>query len=63
MDLGNLVETIVHHLEVRGMAGLDHWDRVPIVSALVCTVTHWIIPMVTYDISLSINHILSLCQS
>ena len=42
MDLGNLVETIVHHLEVRGMAGLDHWDRVPIVSALVCTITYWI---------------------
>ena len=35
MDLGNLVETIVHHLLIRGMTYLGHWDRFPMVSALV----------------------------
>ena len=35
MDLGNSVETIVHHLLIGGMTRLGHWDEFPMVSALV----------------------------
>ena len=35
MDLGNLVETIVHHLLIWGMTCLGQRDGFPIVSALV----------------------------
>ena len=35
MNLGNPVEIIVHHLLIRGMVCLGHWDEFPMVSALV----------------------------
>ena len=35
MDLGNLVETVVHHLLIGGMAYLGYRDGFPMVSALV----------------------------
>ena len=35
MDLGNPVETIVHHLLSGGMTHFGHWDEFPMVSALV----------------------------
>ena len=34
MDLGNLVEDVVHYLLIRGMACLGHQDGFPILSAL-----------------------------
>ena len=34
MDLGNLVETIVHHLLIGGMTCLSSRDEFPMVSAL-----------------------------
>ena len=39
MDLGNTFRVVVHHLLIGGITGLDYWDEVPIVSALVCMVT------------------------
>ena len=40
MELGNPFEVLVYLLLITGMASLGHWDRVPMVSALVCMVTH-----------------------
>ena len=38
------------------MAGLGYWDGFPMVSALVCMVTHYIRPMVSHDLMLSSSH-------
>ena len=35
MDLGSLVETVIHHLLIGGMTYLDGQDGFPMVSALV----------------------------
>ena len=34
MDLGNPIETIVHHLLIEVINFLDHWDRFPMVSVI-----------------------------
>ncbi|KAL6331398.1 hypothetical protein AAG906_011335 [Vitis piasezkii] len=47
MGLGNPLEVVVHHLLIGGMAGLSHLDGFPMVSALVCMVTHWTRPTTT----------------
>ena len=44
MGLGNLLEVVVHHLLIGGMIGLGYHDGIPMVSALVCMVTHRIRP-------------------
>ena len=56
MDLGNPFKVVVHHLLIGGIASLEHQDRVPIVSVLVCMVTHWVEPMVSHDIRPSDSH-------
>ena len=56
MGLGNPLEVVVHHLPIRGMVGLGYQDGFPMVSALVCMVTHWIGPMVSHDLRLSSSH-------
>ena len=56
MDLGNPLEVVVHYLIIEGMIGLGHRDRFPMVSALVCMVTHWIQLTVSHDIRLSSSH-------
>ena len=75
MGLGNPLEVVVHHLLIGGMTGLGYWDEFPMVSALVCMVTHWTGPTVSYDLrllvmtlpscfimlSLNLERILSLC--
>ena len=52
IDLGNLVETIVHYLII-GVFCLGYWDEVPMVSTLVCMITHWIYigPIMNHDLS------------
>ena len=35
MDLGNLLEVVVHHLLIGGMTGLGYRDEFPMVSTLV----------------------------
>ena len=40
MDLGNLVEIVVYNLVIGGMNCIGHRDGVPMVSILVCMVTH-----------------------
>ena len=77
IDLGNPVETIVHHFLIGGMTYLDHRDRFPMVGALVY-VRHigqdlwWLmIQTINYHDSLSyytalilnLEKILSLCQN
>ena len=54
MDLVNPIETIVHYLLIGGMTCLDRWIGFPIVSVLVCMVTHWIEPMMNHDVRLLI---------
>ena len=44
MDLGNLVETIVHYLLIGGMPYLGRWDEFPMVSALMYVM------LIAYDI-------------
>ena len=56
MDLGNLLEVVVHRLLIRGMTSLGYWDKFPLVSALVCMVTHWTGLMVSHDLRLSSSH-------
>ena len=56
MDLGNAFEAIVHHFLIRRIIGLYHQDKVLMVSTLVCMVTHWIEPTVSYGIRLSSSH-------
>ena len=53
VDIGNPFKAIMHHLLIGGIIGLGHRDGVPIVSALVCMVTYWIGPTVSYDTRLS----------
>ena len=53
MGFSNPLEVIVHHLLIGMMASLSYWDRFPMVSALVCMVTHWTKPMVSHDLKLS----------
>ena len=56
MGLSNSLEVVVHHLLIGGMSGLSYWDGFPMVSALVCMVTHWIGPTVSHNLRLSNSH-------
>ena len=56
MSLSNPLESVVHHLLIGGMTGLGYRDRFPMVSALVCMITHWIGPMVSHNLRLSKSH-------
>ena len=41
MGIGNLLEVVVHHLLIGGMASLGYRDGFPMVSALVCMVDYY----------------------
>ena len=41
IDLGNLVETVVHYLLIKGMACLGYQDEVFMVNALMYITAHW----------------------
>ena len=56
MGLGNPLEVIMHHLLIEGMVGLSYQDGFPIVSALVCMVTHWTRTTVSHSLRLSSSH-------
>ena len=56
MGLGNPLEVVVHYLLIGGIVGLSYRDEFPMVSALVCIVTHWTRPTVSHDLRLSISH-------
>ena len=56
MGLGNPLEVVMHHLLIRGMVGLGYQDKFPMVSALVCMVTHWTRPIMSHDLRLSSSH-------
>ena len=56
MGLGNPLEVVVHHLLIGVMVGFSYWDRLSMVSALVCMVTHWTRPTMSHDLRLSNIH-------
>ena len=56
MGLGNPLEVVVHYLLIGGMTGLGYQDEFPMVSALVCMVTHWTGPAVSHELRLSSSH-------
>ena len=56
MSLGNPLEVVVHHFLIGGMTSLGYRDGFPIMSVLVCMVTHWTGPTVSYDLRLSSSH-------
>ena len=56
MGLRNSLRVVVHQLLIGWMVGLSYWDVLPMVSALVCMVTHWTRPTVSNDLKLSSNH-------
>ena len=56
MGLDNPLEVVVHHLLIGGMVGLSYRDGLPMVSALVYIVTHWMRPTVNHDFRLSSSH-------
>ena len=56
MGVGNPLKVVVHLLLIGGMASLGYQDKFPMVSALVCMVTHWIGPTVSHNLRLSNSH-------
>ena len=46
----------MHHLLIGWMAGFGNQDGFPMVSALLCIVTHWIGTTVIHDLRLSSSH-------
>ena len=56
MGLGNPLEVVVHHLLIRGMASLGYRHGFPMVSVLVCMVTHWTGPTMSHELRLSSSH-------
>ena len=56
IGLGNPLEVVMHHLLIGGMTGLGYWDEFPMVSSLVCMVTHWTGLTMSHDLRLSSSH-------
>ena len=56
VGLGNPLEVVVYHLLIEGMTSLGYWDEFPMVSVLMCMLTHWIRPMVSHGLGLSSSH-------
>ena len=50
MDLDNPFKVVVHYLLIERIMSLGHWDEVPMVSALVYMVTHWLGFTMSHDI-------------
>ena len=49
MDLSNPFEIVVHYLLIGVMIVLSPWEKVSMVRALVCMVTHSTRPIVSHD--------------
>ena len=56
MGLSNPLKAIMSLPPIGGMVSLSHWDKFPMVSTLVCMVTHLTKPMMSYDIKLLNSH-------
>ena len=54
--LGNPLEVVVHYLLIGGTTGLDYQDEIPMISTIVCTITHYTGLMMSYKIRLSVCH-------
>ena len=57
VNLGNLLEVVVCHLLIGGLIGLSYRDEFPMVSTLVCMVTRWTLPIVSWSyITYGLDH-------
>ena len=56
MGLCNPLEVVEYPLLIGGMVGLGYQDGFPMMSVLVCMVTHWTRPMLSHDLRLSSSH-------
>ena len=56
MGLSNPLEVVMHQLLIGEMVGLSYRNGFPMVSALVCMVTHWTWPATSHDLRMSSNH-------
>ena len=56
MGLSNPLKVVVHHFLIGRMAGRGYRDGFPMVSALMCIVTHWTRPTMSHDLRLSSSH-------
>lgn len=56
VSLDNPFEAIMHYLLIRGVTSLRNQDEVPMMSALLCTITHWIGPTVNHNIRILGSH-------
>ena len=56
MGLSNPLEVVVHHLLIGGMVGISYRDGYPMVSALVCKVTHWTGLTMSHNLRLLSSH-------
>ena len=54
MYLDNLIEIVVNYLLIEVITCLDHYDKFPMVSTLMCMVTYWKRPTMNHDITVSI---------
>ena len=58
MNLDNPYEVIIHYLLIGEMTFFSHQNGFPMVSTLICMITHWIGLMVDYDINYQVVMIL-----
>ena len=56
MGLGNPLKVVVHYLLIGEITSLGYRDEFPMVSALVCMVTHWTRPMVSHELRILLSH-------
>ena len=56
MNLSNPIVVVVYYVLIRGVTCFGRWDKFPIMSVLMCMVTHWIGPTVNHNIRLSNCH-------
>ena len=53
VGLGNPLGILVHDLLIGGMTDLSYWDEFPMVSTLMCMVTHWTGSTMSHGLRLS----------
>ena len=56
MDLDNTFKVVVYNLLIGRIIVLNHKGETPMVSVLMCMVTHWTRPMVIHGVRLSNSH-------
>ena len=52
IGLNNPLEVQVYHLLIGGMTDISYRDEFPMVSAIICMVTHWKRPIMSHNLRL-----------